>query len=171
MRDTKIVSFYSSITSMEILCEWDQFLIPFPYGCQDSFISHVECAWPRSSFNVCRYSSSDSFATGDSKTCNGVAGWIIRVWASITHTAYSMREVEKYGNVYDYHDAESELLVVRVPNDNFVGSEYYCMRDSCKNAGQGYWSGCVRMETLVLVIPRKGRLCVVHSFMCMRVLY
>ncbi|KAK0736414.1 hypothetical protein B0T21DRAFT_288243 [Apiosordaria backusii] len=76
----------------------------------------------------------------EATTCNGKPGDIhVCVWQKVAHTAYTVQNwiVNPCNN-----DAkpEGEPFVIWSPNANNVGSEYYCVRNTCRaGKGDNYW--------------------------------
>ncbi|WEW61260.1 hypothetical protein PRK78_006750 [Emydomyces testavorans] len=69
--------------------------------------------------------------------CQGQPGESVCVWVSLAHTAYTVSDVQR-GLGTDC-ERVGPLSVMRSPNSGFKGSHYYCVRNNCRNEGDGYW--------------------------------
>ncbi|KFY39147.1 hypothetical protein V495_06128 [Pseudogymnoascus sp. VKM F-4514 (FW-929)] len=89
-------------------------------------------SWIGGGFDV-----SESWTTGNEYTCYGAAGDTVCVWYKTAHTAYTVRN-------YDYNQCTGAspkgTAVVKSPNNNNKGGNYYCvMGSACRSQGEGYW--------------------------------
>ncbi len=78
----------------------------------------------------------ESTSTGQTYTCNGNPGNTICIWKNIAHTAYT---VNNYAGTTCAPLQKSEAIVVKSPNLNNAGGDFWCGVDICGTQGDQYW--------------------------------
>ncbi|KAF4626835.1 hypothetical protein G7Y89_g11321 [Cudoniella acicularis] len=79
------------------------------------------------------FAVSESFAQGDTNTCDGVAGDTVCVWRSVAYAAYTVQP-DPSQPICNWNGN----IVMRAPLTDNPG-QFYCVKNACRNINDNYW--------------------------------
>ena len=90
--------------------------------------------WISAGFNVGK-----SYTSSETHTCNGMANQQVCVWHNEIYTAYTVNNQITVCSSFGCSNKKPQTFVLSSPNSNNIGSGFYCVINTCRGKGEGYF--------------------------------